>query len=1822
MPRHATPLTAKAVMAKPPGRYADGNRLHLLVKPSGARSWVFRYVFEGKRIDMGLGPAGNDPAAVTLVEAREMAGQLSRQLREGINPSARRKAEKESRRVALQQVPEVQRTFRAVAKQYVSAHEAGWRNAKHAVQWTSTLETYAYPHFGDVSVAEITTGQVMLALTPIWNVKPETASRVRGRIEAVLDYATAPGWRTGPNPARWKGHLKSMLPERSKLGVVEHHAALPWRDMAGFMSALRALDNMAASALELTILCATRSGETLGAQWREIDLSAAVWTIPAARMKAKREHRIPLTASAVAVLQRAAASRVSTAPEAFVFPGNRKGKPLSSMAMAMLLRRMKRDDVTVHGFRSTFRDWCGEATATDSDTAEAALAHTIRDKVRAAYQRGDLFEKRRRLMDAWAEYCGRPATKTDNVVAIRAAADTADTRGRLIDPRPAVPGSERGGERLNMNGTKAEDTTAAAEAARDCLSRRPPQNIHMIPAPRRTGSLLTLPGMVRFRLLKRANDLAQLLERFGKEPSGLGLRTRALRRYLAIGAGNVPLVASVSSAPLPILRNGRRGNYSPVERDGGCAAMNPSDKLLSGETSPMAPRRSTIASLAGYPRFAPLAAPAEARCDPANSFFNKDAGALVFMRWRRIAGVNAARVIGAGLTTLYALIGAGKIVAKKSNGRTLIPAESLRAYLANLPDADIGTAKASKSRTRLLASISEPAFWSSPSVRFHVLRNSNSKFALAQMQCASVGGAMNRHDRRASAAKGADAMPFDRATTLQAVFEQMRFAGPTLTAPIVILPTGETLYLSADDARGMAGRMPSMRVSGGVGADGICRDNAGLAALTRDGSAEYPPRTISTDEDAERAARRKQNRAMGLWEGAQAVTGTLAATYLIARALPTMAASAALRFAPSCRHPETADHPAMLALVRDAAGRPVAIHRTYLRHDGQGKADVTPPKASLGPVWGGAIRLDPLAAELVIGEGIETAAAAGVLIGLPAWAALSAGNLATGLILPPEVRTVVIAADRDAHGEAAANAAARRWQTEGRRVRIARPDRDGVDFNDILRDVPELPRPPTDAEMLANPDMTVLRSNCRRPPDLPLDVFGVDWASFVVGAAKAASCPPDYVAGPLLATASALIGNARWAQANPGWSEPPHLWVGVVGDSGGGKSPGADALMRDVVPDIERRMGVMFPDQQRVAKAKSAAYEAALEQWKADVKVAVKKGNSPPAPPAGDPPVEPQCPRLRQNDVTIERVATLLATAAPKGLLIVRDELAGWIAGMTTYNEAGRAFWLETYGGRPYRVERQKHPQPIDVPYLAVAVTGGTQPDKLAELMLESDDGLLARVCWMWPERVPFRLGRLPPNTAWATEALDRLRLLDLQQASSPEGRPAPFMVPVAQTALSYVEAFAQEMQQRQQDAAGLMRSAFGKARGTALRVSLVLEYLWWCAESSNRPAPTEISEAAFKAAAHFVNDYLMPMAERVYGDAATSPRERHVTTLAKWIIKIRASEVHVRKLQREVRLPGLTDASTIHDAARGLVDAGWLMEPVKGSREGRGKAAYTVNPRVFEAWRATEGSRGEVSAVSTASTPNIGMHLESRGSNVKSLPKDDGDLQAIYAEPALPAPGTPERERHDKKQSDMEQWMTDAQKYALALRQQQEARQPVIAKLRGVALGAIKSGKPMPLVRRAVAHAASQLRPLPPESVLVEALAEAQLSGRVEIATHGEGVSDHNPLPTEQAQHGHTANCGQRCTADGEIAMGETTLHPLTDSKPSSMTSTERVRALRERRKNGLVRVTFDVRQSEADQLVSRGFLDPSHRSDRYELCDALGAFLDEAFGDGETEE
>jgi integrase len=294
-------------------------------------------------------------------------------------------------------------TFKACAEAYIHAHQAGWRNAKHRAQWPATLNTYAYPVFGDLPVQTIDTGLVLRAIEPIWTIKPETASRLRGRIESVIGWAAAKGYRpSGENPARWKDHLENLLPAKSKVRRVEHHAALPYGQLPEFVAELRRQEGVGALALEFAILTAARTGEVIGAQWDEIDTGARLWTIPGARMKAGKEHRVPLSDAAMAIVEAVVALKQGD----FVFPGAKARRPLSNMALLMTLRRMGRDDLTAHGFRSTFSDWCAERTGYPSEVREMALAHTVGDKVEAAYRRGDLFEKRRKVMENWAVFCG------------------------------------------------------------------------------------------------------------------------------------------------------------------------------------------------------------------------------------------------------------------------------------------------------------------------------------------------------------------------------------------------------------------------------------------------------------------------------------------------------------------------------------------------------------------------------------------------------------------------------------------------------------------------------------------------------------------------------------------------------------------------------------------------------------------------------------------------------------------------------------------------------------------------------------------------------------------------------------------------------------------------------------------------------------------------------------------------------------------------------------------------------------------------------------------------------------------------------------------------------------------------------------------------------------------------------------------------------------------------------------------------------------------------------------------------------------------------
>jgi integrase len=400
-------LTAKAVAGlRAPGKHRVSRNLYLQVTDAGARSWLFRYMRHGAPHWHGLGSCD----LVSLAEARERVIACRKMLLAGIDPIKHERAQRMQAFLAAASTM----TFRECGEACVRAYESSWRNPKHRQQWRTTLATFVYPVIGDLPVQAVDVGLVMRILEPIWQEKPETASRVRGRIEAVLDWATARRYRQGDNPARWRGHLDQLLPKKTKVRKVRHQPALPYQAIPDFMAGLRAQSSISAKALEFTILAAVRTNETIHATWDEIDAAGQIWSIPLHRMKAARDFRVPLIDRQLEIL--ASLPRENDNPHLFI--GARSGAGLSNMAMLELLRGMGGTGYTVHGFRSSFRDWCAEQTNYPRELAEAALAHVLKDKTEAAYQRGDLFEKRRKLMRAWAGYCSSPARARGEIVAI------------------------------------------------------------------------------------------------------------------------------------------------------------------------------------------------------------------------------------------------------------------------------------------------------------------------------------------------------------------------------------------------------------------------------------------------------------------------------------------------------------------------------------------------------------------------------------------------------------------------------------------------------------------------------------------------------------------------------------------------------------------------------------------------------------------------------------------------------------------------------------------------------------------------------------------------------------------------------------------------------------------------------------------------------------------------------------------------------------------------------------------------------------------------------------------------------------------------------------------------------------------------------------------------------------------------------------------------------------------------------------------------------------------------------------------------------------
>jgi integrase len=416
MSRQLNKLTALQVnKLANPGLYGDGGGLTLQITQAGVKSWLFRYMLEGKAHGMGLGPTHT----ISLLEARQKALDARKLLIDGLNPLVIKKQKIQER--VLERAKMM--TFDQCSKAYIEAHKASWKNAKHIDQWTNTLTTYASPVFGTLPVAEVDTGLVVRCLAPIWESKTETATRLRGRIESVLGWATTSGFRTGENPARWKGHLQNLLATIGKSSRTKNHPSLPWLHVGKFISALKTREGTAAKAVEFSILTACRSGEVRGAKWAEFDFTQKIWSIPADRMKARREHQVPLSEAAISVLtsmQRRAATHAvgetTTNENMFVFPGS-KGQTLSDMSLTAVIRRMNEDEdkpiwvdaagdgVTVHGFRATFRMWAAENTAYPREVAEHALAHQLPDAVERAYQRGTQFAKRQSLMNDWAEFC-------------------------------------------------------------------------------------------------------------------------------------------------------------------------------------------------------------------------------------------------------------------------------------------------------------------------------------------------------------------------------------------------------------------------------------------------------------------------------------------------------------------------------------------------------------------------------------------------------------------------------------------------------------------------------------------------------------------------------------------------------------------------------------------------------------------------------------------------------------------------------------------------------------------------------------------------------------------------------------------------------------------------------------------------------------------------------------------------------------------------------------------------------------------------------------------------------------------------------------------------------------------------------------------------------------------------------------------------------------------------------------------------------------------------------------------------------------------------
>lgn len=484
------------------------------------------------------------------------------------------------------------------------------------------------------------------------------------------------------------------------------------------------------------------------------------------------------------------------------------------------------------------------------------------------------------------------------------------------------------------------------------------------------------------------------------------------------------------------------------------------------------------------------------------------------------------------------------------------------------------------------------------------------------------------------------------------------------------------------------------------------------------------------------------------------------------------------------------------------------------------------------------------------------------------------------------------------------------------------------------------------------PDLTILAGGRRAPPVFDINALGPMWADWAHRAADATSAPVDYVAVALLSVCGAMLGNVRWPKAGADWSEPPILWTGLVGAPSAGKSP-AIAVVLDLLANIEARMSEGHEDALRAHEAAKRVAAAAKERWEKDVATAIGAGRPvPPLPPEAEDPEDPVRGRIVVSDTTTERLC-FLAAGLPRGLLVTRDELAGWMAGFGRYGGGGadRAFALECYGGRAYTVDRMKHPRPIRVPHLSVGILGGIQPDRLTEAFAGADDGLAARFLWTWPEALAdFRLSRvsLPSETARTALA----QLAGLEMGASERGEPAPVRVRLSGEAEAVLEHFARAALHKGAGASGIMAGAVGKARGHVLRLSMVLQFMWWAGESTG-PAPTEIGPEAVGAAGDLVGDYFIPMAERVFGDAALPKAERLAVTLSRHLREAGAPVFNAREVRRTVG-GLLREAADMDAACKELEEAGLVRPATAPASAGAGRKpkAFEVNPALLRGGR------------------------------------------------------------------------------------------------------------------------------------------------------------------------------------------------------------------------------------------------------------------------------